>query len=96
MGCRLQRGVQPGREAQTWLDTARNGWLWAIMIVERDLLPRAIDRRALEVSFLSRIHQRMYSQGLGKQAKTYIADDYFANRKPLTLAQARCQGRVNH
>ncbi|MHC5352457.1 LasR-specific antiactivator QslA, partial [Metapseudomonas furukawaii] len=28
--------------AQTWLDNARSGWLWAIMIAERDLLPCAI------------------------------------------------------
>jgi len=47
--------------AQTWLDNARSGWLWAVMIAERDLLPRAIDRRAFEVGFLGRVHQRLNS-----------------------------------
>ena len=42
--------------AQTWLDNARSGWLWAVMIAERDLLPCAIERRAFEVGFLSRSH----------------------------------------
>ncbi|WP_367305256.1 LasR-specific antiactivator QslA [Ectopseudomonas hydrolytica] len=50
--------------AQTWLDNARTGWLWAVMIAERDLLPCAIERRAFEVGFLSRVHQRICSQGL--------------------------------
>lgn len=45
--------------AQSWLDSAFGGWLWAVMIAERDLLPRAIDRRAFEVGFLSRLHQRL-------------------------------------
>jgi hypothetical protein len=49
------------RLAQTWLDNARSGWLWAVMIAERDLLPCAIERRAFEVGFLSRIHPRMCS-----------------------------------
>jgi hypothetical protein len=48
--------------AQSWLDNARSGWLWATMIAERDLLPCAIERRAFEVGFLSRIHQRIYSR----------------------------------
>lgn len=47
------------RLAQTWLDNARSGWLWAVMIAERDLLPCPIERRAFEVGFLSRIHQRI-------------------------------------
>ncbi|MCW2292393.1 hypothetical protein M2262_002443 [Pseudomonas sp. BIGb0408] len=47
--------------AQTWLDCSRSGWLWAAMIAERDLLPWAIERRAFEVGFLSRIHQRLRS-----------------------------------
>jgi hypothetical protein len=47
------------RLAQTWLEDARSGWLWAVMIAERELLPRAIERRAFEVGFLSRIHQRI-------------------------------------
>ncbi len=48
--------------AQTWLDNARSGWLWAVMIAERDLLPCAMERRAFEVGFLGRIHQRVCSQ----------------------------------
>lgn len=57
--------------AQTWLDNARSGWLWAIMIAERDLLPCALERRAFEVGFLSRIHQRICShQGNEQQIKS--------------------------
>ncbi|MFG0585805.1 LasR-specific antiactivator QslA [Pseudomonas sp. zjy_9] len=52
---------QGARLAQSWLDNARSGWLWAVMIAERDLLPRAIERRAFEVGFLSRVHQRICS-----------------------------------
>ncbi|UTW08876.1 hypothetical protein KDW96_06050 [Pseudomonas benzenivorans] len=48
--------------AQTWLDHARSRWHWAVMIAERDLLPYAMERRAFEVGFLSRIHQRVCSQ----------------------------------
>jgi hypothetical protein len=48
--------------AQSWLDNALSGWLWAVMIAERDLLPRAIDRRAFEVGFLGRLHQHVCSQ----------------------------------
>lgn len=79
--------------AQTWLDNARSGWLWAVMIAERDLLPCAIERRAFEVGFLSRIHQRMCSHlGCGEQAGIYTTGDYFGHRKTLTLAKASCQG----
>ena len=79
--------------AQTWLDNVRSGWLWAVMIAERDLLPCAIERRAFEVGFLSRIHQRMCSHHrCGEQAETYTAGDYFGDRKALTLAEARCEG----
>ncbi|MFY1051348.1 hypothetical protein EWH21_10075 [Pseudomonas sp. REST10] len=53
---------QGAKLAQTWLDNARGGWLWAIMIAERDLLPCALERRAFEVGFLSRIHRRIGSQ----------------------------------
>ncbi|KQO39290.1 hypothetical protein ASF15_22630 [Pseudomonas sp. Leaf83] len=53
---------QGARLAQSWLDNARSGWLWAVMIAERDLLPCAMERRAFEVGFLSRIHQRICSQ----------------------------------
>ncbi len=53
--------------AQSWLDNARDGWLWAIMIAERDLLPCAIERRAFEVGFLSRIHQRICSRRCTEQ-----------------------------
>jgi len=49
------------RLAQTWLEDARSGWLWAVMIAERDLLPRVIERRSFEVGFLSRLHQRLCS-----------------------------------
>lgn len=54
----FDRGV---KLAQSWLDNGLRGWLWAVMIAERDLLPRAIDRRAFEVGFLGRVHQRLYS-----------------------------------
>ncbi|WP_457932201.1 LasR-specific antiactivator QslA [Pseudomonas aeruginosa] len=50
---------QGAKLAQSWLDNARSGWLWAVMIAERDLLPCAIERRAFEVGFLGRIHQRI-------------------------------------
>ncbi|XLY87185.1 LasR-specific antiactivator QslA [Ectopseudomonas mendocina] len=57
--------------AQSWLDNARSGWLWAVMIAERDLLPCAIERRAFEVGFLSRVHQRICSpKCCGQSAKT--------------------------
>jgi len=75
--------------AQTWLDNVRSGWLWAVMIAERDLLPCAIERRAFEVGFLSRIHQRMCSHHhCGEPAETYTAGDCFGHRKILTLAGA--------
>lgn len=50
---------QGAKLAQSWLDNARTGWLWAVMIAERDLLPCPIERRAFEVGFLSRLHQRI-------------------------------------
>ncbi len=79
--------------AQTWLDNVLSGWLWAVMIAERDLLPCAIERRAFEVGFLSRIHQRMWSHHrCGEQAETYTACDCFDDRKTLTLAGASCEG----
>lgn len=53
--------------AQFWLDNAGSGWLWATMIAERDLLPCAIERRAFEVGFLSRIHQRICSHQCGSE-----------------------------
>jgi len=53
--------------AQFWLDSACSGWLWAVMIAERDLLPRAIDRRAFEVGFLGRVHQRLRSHEASSQ-----------------------------
>ncbi|WP_415754420.1 LasR-specific antiactivator QslA [Pseudomonas leptonychotis] len=57
--------------AQAWLDNAKSGWLWAAMIAERDLLPCAIERRAFEVGFLSRIHQRICShQGSDEQSRS--------------------------
>ncbi|MCY1293489.1 LasR-specific antiactivator QslA chain E [compost metagenome] len=45
----------------SWIKLAGSGWLWAIMIAERDLLPCAMERRAFEVDFLIRIHQRLCS-----------------------------------
>ena len=60
------------RLAQSWLDNAKTGWLWATMIAERDLLPCAMERRAFEVGFLSRIHQRICSrQHSEKQIKGF-------------------------
>lgn len=53
--------------AQSWLDNARSGWLWAAMIAERDLITSAIEKRAFEVGFLSRIHQRICSCQCGDE-----------------------------
>ena len=64
------------RLAQSWLDNAGGGWLWATMIAERELLHSAIERRAFEVGFLSRIHQRIYSRQCGDEQKRGL---------PLTL-----------
>ncbi|EOJ9428139.1 LasR-specific antiactivator QslA, partial [Pseudomonas aeruginosa] len=51
------------------------------------------ERRAFEVGFLSRIHQRMCSHlRCGEQAEIYTAGDCFGHRKTLTLAGASCQG----
>ena len=50
---------QGAKLAQSWLDHARSGWLWAVMIAQRDLWTCAIERRAFEVGFLSRVHQRI-------------------------------------
>lgn len=61
----FNRGV---KLAQSWLDSACGGWLWAVMIAERDLLPRAIDRRAFEVGFLGRVHQRLHAHSVGSQS----------------------------
>ena len=47
--------------AQTWLSNNDTGWLWANMILERDVLPGGLQRRAFEVGFLSRVHQRLCS-----------------------------------
>ena len=59
--------------AQAWLGDDDSGWLWANMIVERDSLPRAGQRRAFEVGFLSRIHQRLCSpQGGRHQARQAV------------------------
>ena len=64
---RRQACNQGMKLAQYWLDNARGGWLWATMIAERDLLPRAIERRAFEVGFLSHIHQRIRSRQCSEQ-----------------------------
>jgi len=47
--------------AQTWLSNNDTGWLWANLILERDALPAGAQRRAFEVGFLSRVHQRLCS-----------------------------------
>lgn len=52
------RGVA---RAQDWLGNAHSGWLWTTLMVERDWLPPGSQRRAFEVGFLSRIHQRLCS-----------------------------------
>ncbi|MBV5999027.1 hypothetical protein KUU21_05125 [Pseudomonas aeruginosa] len=62
--------------AQSWLDNARTGWLWAVMIAERDLLPCAIERRAFEVGFLSRLHQRICSHRCCSHSGHALKDDY--------------------
>lgn len=54
----FDRGVA---SAQTWLINNDTGWLWANLIVERDALPPGAQRRAFEVGFLSRVHQRLCS-----------------------------------
>ncbi|HBX55508.1 MAG TPA: hypothetical protein DEH10_08985 [Pseudomonas sp.] len=47
--------------ANTWLSDDATGWLWANLIVERDALPVGAQRRAFEIAFLSRVHQRLCS-----------------------------------
>lgn len=47
--------------AQTWLSNDDTGWLWADLIVEREVLPLGAQRRAFEIGFLSRVHQRLCS-----------------------------------
>ena len=47
--------------AQTWLGNDNSGWLWANLILERDALPPGAQRRAFEIGFLSRVHQRLCS-----------------------------------
>ncbi|SDH61899.1 hypothetical protein SAMN05216603_11135 [Pseudomonas benzenivorans] len=47
--------------AQTWLSNDNTGWLWANLILERDALPAGAQRRAFEIGFLSRVHQRLCS-----------------------------------
>ncbi|TBU72870.1 LasR-specific antiactivator QslA [Phytopseudomonas daroniae] len=50
---------QSVRAAQAWLDNTGGGWLWSRLIAERELCQSAIEKRAFEVGFLSRIHQRL-------------------------------------
>jgi len=47
--------------AQAWLGDDNTGWLWANLIIERDALPAGMQRRAYEIGFLSRVHQRLCS-----------------------------------
>ncbi|MCQ4272079.1 LasR-specific antiactivator QslA [Pseudomonas kuykendallii] len=51
--------------AQAWLENPNPGWLWAGMLVERDLLKSEPARRTFDVGFLSRLHQRLRSPGEG-------------------------------
>lgn len=84
----FNRGV---KLAQFWLDSACGGWLWAVMIAERDLLPRAIDRRAFEVGFLGRVHQRLCSHQVGSQPTACIAlDSALPERRPLAGSACHC------
>ncbi|MGH8352196.1 MAG: LasR-specific antiactivator QslA [Pseudomonas sp.] len=53
--------TQGAESAQAWLASAHTGWLWASLIVERECLPPGNQRRAFEVGFLSRVHQRLCS-----------------------------------
>ncbi|MGE8359395.1 LasR-specific antiactivator QslA [Pseudomonas sp.] len=52
------RGVQ---QAQAWLDATDSGWLWANLLLERQLFPPGAQRHAFELGFLSRVHQRLCS-----------------------------------
>jgi len=47
--------------AQVWLASSNPGWLWAGMLAERDLLRSEAARRAFDIGFLSRLHQRLRS-----------------------------------
>mgnify|MGYP000889292641 CR=1 FL=1 len=84
----FNRGV---KLAQFWLDSVCSGWLWAVMIAERDLLPRAIDRRAFEVGFLGRVHQRLRSHEVSSQSLVGVASGTAQpERRPLTETACRC------
>ncbi len=77
--------------AQFWLDSACSGWLWAVMIAERDLLPRAIDRRAFEVGFLGRVHQRLRSHEASSQpAKGVVLGGGQPDRRLPAETACRC------
>ncbi|WP_263139075.1 LasR-specific antiactivator QslA [Pseudomonas sp. RIT-PI-AD] len=60
--------------ANAWLDDRNAGWLWAGLIAERDCLPRAIQRRAFEIGFLSRVHQRLCSPRGGGHLTRRVRD----------------------
>jgi len=45
--------------AQAWLNNDDTGWLWANLIIERDALPAALQRRAFEVGFLKTAQQKL-------------------------------------
>lgn len=49
------------QQAQAWLDDANSTWLWANLLLERQLFPPGAQRHAFELGFLSRIHQRLCS-----------------------------------
>ncbi len=64
----FDQGVQ---QAQAWLDDANSGWLWANLLLERQLHTAGPQRHAFELGFLSRIHQRLCSPfGGGHQARS--------------------------
>lgn len=57
------------KTAQAWLDNANSGWLWANLLMERQLYLPGAQRHAFELGFLCRIHQRLCSPiGGGHQA----------------------------
>jgi len=56
-----QAFAQGVASAHAWLHCDNTGWLWANLIVERDVLPLAAQRRAFEIGFLCRVQQRLCS-----------------------------------
>lgn len=87
----VQIGKLGVKLAQFWLDSFCSGWLWAVMIAERDLLPRAIDRRAFEVGFLGRVHQRLRSHEADRLPAAGVAFGHDQpERRPPSETACRC------